>query len=229
MLFNRRTQTARDANFVTETKSLATVESQVDETAVASSVRPTPEQLQIAGLKGELESLHEELKELRETWDEALTEAEVRARARAAAEHVAEEQAILEQIRAALAEARDAFDAGLAAEADQLAQALAGQALARLVEPMLGESEWLARSITRRVGELRAGAMVGLRLAPGAISDTELAGLQELLPPGTAVSTDRDLPPGSASISLLLGEVPITPGKGLAAVLDMLDGDRVEG
>ncbi|MEQ1540700.1 MAG: hypothetical protein ABL926_00445 [Novosphingobium sp.] len=226
MLFKRTTPTARAAQLglvPLQQDNLAPEEN--DDLSLAGS----PASLQDAELARLAEDnawLRDELAQLQQRWDIALSEAEVRGCEMAARQHVTDDAAFLAALTDALAGARSDFAAGLDRGAGQLAAALAQDALSRLVNAARDENEWLARVIARRLGDLRRKSVVALRLAPQGDSDSVLADLCRKFAPDIPISVDPRLPRGTARIELNLGEITINPADGLQQVLAMLgDGD----
>lgn len=188
---------------------------------------PSREQLEIERLGREGAALRGELEKLRGDWDKALEEAEVRALDVAARQHVTDDAKRMAELRETLDKARTTFDAALGQQAMPLARALAQEALARLVETQDDETEWLVRTIERRLGELRGEAVVELRLAEDIKPDLA-ARLREQLPPGAAIVNDSALRAGTARIGLRLGRVEVDPAAGLRELLGALEQGQTE-
>ena len=222
VLYKRTTATAQTAQF-----SAAALAHPEEAEAARSApdlvdAPPSREQLEIERLGRDNTALQGELAQLRADWGKSLEAAEARALSTAARQHVTDDTARLLTLHEVLDKARAAFDAALGQQAMPLAQTLAQDALARLVESRDDETEWLARTIGRRLSELRSGAVVELRLAAD-IEPGLLAGLREQLPPGANIVSDPALRAGTARIGLRLGQVEIDPAAGLRTLLGALE------
>lgn len=188
-------------------------------------VPPSPQEITIANLRREGEALREELLELRQGWDAAIAEADVRAKAAAAREYVRDDGAAIAKMRESLDQARWGFDTALADAVPELAIRLAAETSARLAQVRSGEEDWLASVIARRLDELRAASVVALRVGPSDLTAALVDQLRPLLAPGVALEADPDLQPGTAKIELRLGQIDIDPAKGLCKLLAMVDPD----
>jgi hypothetical protein len=182
---------------------------------------PSPEQIELARLRDENAALQKQIELLHQTWQSELEVAEGQAKKAAAQEHRSDDQARLAALRDALDVANEAFNAALEQTNGSLALALAGEALARLVEPQQNEQQWLQRSITARLAELRAQSILALHL-PTDFDETLLAELTAQLPAKAIVVRDPQQPLGTARIALRLGHVEIAPARGLAGALAIL-------
>lgn len=225
MLYKRTTSTARTAQFAAGSKPDAEQAENATLSQTAGDPLPGREQLEIERLNHENSDLREELGQLRANWDKALAAAEARALESASRQHVADDGARLAALQGALDNARNAFDAAFGQQLMTTAAALAQAALARLVEQRDSETEWLVRTIERRLGDLRGDAVVELRLAPGIAPDL-LARLRDQLPPGVVITNDPAIPEGTARIGLRLGRIEIDPAAGLGALLGAFEADQ---
>ena len=79
--------------------------------------------------------------------------------------------------------------------------------LARLVKLRGPDGDWLARTIARRLGEVRAGAIVALHVSPHDLSDELIAMVRPALPGGTLIAADQALKSGTARLGLRLGQI----------------------
>lgn len=229
MLFKRDTATALHAQLALTADRSSGPESGVPaDPALSDELRqsaPSAEQLEIAKLREANAALERELRDQRQSWQVALEEAEARALAIAARQHVIDDEERLAALHNVLEAARGAFDASLVTGCAKLAKALAAQALSRLVAPQAGEEEWLARSVAHRLEQLGDEAVVALQL-PSDFDETLLNQLRGRLGPGTAVTRDPEIGPGTARIVLRLGRVVIDPGAGLRDLLSLIEEGR---
>ena len=203
-----------------------TTGSEVKSAEPGAPVKPSAEQIEILELRQKRDDLSGELSALRADWDTALAGAEARAKDAAAGEHVKDDQARLTAISQSLDKARDEFDGNLRDGLGGMATNLAGEALARLVKLRGPDGDWLARTIARRLGEVRAGAIVALHVSPHDLSDELIAMVRPALPGGTLIAADQALKSGTARLGLRLGQIEIDPALGLAQVLALLDDRR---
>lgn len=221
MLFKRNTDTAREAKFGWNNGEQGAAMAQAEQDAPPAPAPPSREQLEIRRLSDESSALRQELALLRKDWDSALAEAEARARETASRQHIADDAAALAALREGATAARKTFDGALQAGLESTAHGLAVEALARLVIPQANEDAWLARSIQRRMGELRKQAVVSLRV-PGGLNPALIAGLRAELPAGATIEIDPALKPGTARIVLRLGRIEIDPSRGLQEALALI-------
>lgn len=220
VLFKRQSLVARSAQFGGEGQLAADAEFEAEPPSEANvEHQPTEQDLEIARLKAEAAALQRDLDGLRSDLEASVREAEQRAFTLAMEQHVANEAAQIEACKAALSAARSAFDNALSSAILPAATSIAGEMLNRLVKPLLGESEWLDRSIAGRLEDLRANAIVKVTVPPSFWEGKPSAELNALMPAGTTIETDADLATSTARIVLRLGQIDIDPGSGLAMVL----------
>lgn len=224
MLFKHTSSTAKSAKFFVATSE--PVRSNDADQPLESVKRPSKEELEIARLNEELETLQRRLDDLTAKWDDELADAYGRARADAAEQHVRDDAKMSAAMIEGLAKARETFDASLCEHAGELGSQLASVALGRLVAESDVEREWLVRSIARRVADLRAGAIVAVHMAPKDLTEAVLTQVRAALPVGTEIVPDPEIEPGTARFALKLGTVTIDPRKGLRALLEAIDASQ---
>jgi len=187
-----------------------------------ATIEPSEQDIAIAELARENEALRSELARLRASWTDELALAEQRARDAAARDHVREDARHIEMLGRALSDARHQFETNLVALAGRSATELALAAMAKLFETRAGDTDFLARVISRRLADLGETAIVELQLSPGDADGAVGAEVAAKLPQGTRVVTDPQLPAGTARVQLRLGGAFIDPAAGferLRAVL----------
>lgn len=197
-----------------------------DGVSVSTATVPTtaPVDPELLSLRTENARLQEELAELRQQWDDALTDAHTVARAEAAAEHVRNDERQYAAINRALAAAQAVFDQNLL-QLEAIAPALAIAAMNRLVLLQQDEVEWLGRVIARRLKDLADSASVTI-----ALSKADHAALDQLnLPGGTQIAVDAGLATGSARLDLRLGHIAISTGDGFRRIIAELQQETADG
>lgn len=232
MLFKRDTATARDARLaaaeIVQPNDPASGQAPAGAREEPQApAQPSLEQQEIARLSDENETLRRDLAALRQDWDEALSAAEMRAREVAARAHVADDGAQLRALSGALDAAAATFETALNGGIAQGARMLASDALARLVKPVASDSEWLARAIERRLGELRSQTVVAVHV-PISLDEALLARVAASHLGGVTIIPDPGLQAGTARIALRLGQIELDLRRGIGEILQHIeqgDGD----
>jgi hypothetical protein len=223
MLFKRQTTVARSALFAAEELAGALPDPIAEASRDNSApVEPTEQQLEIARLQAEMEGIQRELDSLRSKFETAVGEAEQRALRLAAEQHIADDVTRTEELKESLAAARSNFEAVLCSAIMPTAAAIAAEMLERLVKPLVSEHDWLKRSITRRLEDLRANAVVKLAVPPGCLEGGQSAEFAATLPGGTLLEVDSALSANTARIVLQLGQIDVDPALGLTKALSCI-------
>ncbi|ARR56349.1 hypothetical protein HY78_24265 [Rhizorhabdus wittichii DC-6] len=177
-------------------------------------VRPSENDLAVARLTRENETLRAEIADLRARWADELAAAERRAREAAARDHVRDDAQRLDVLVGALTAARQQFEAKLVSAVERSATDLAVLAMGKLFEVRANDAELLARVVTRRLGDLDEKTVVELQLAPADADGAVGEEITAMLPTGTRVVSDPTLRPGTARLQLRLGSAVIDPAAG---------------
>lgn len=191
-------------------------------------VQPSEQDLAVARLSLDNETLRGDIADLRARWAEELAAVERRAQEAAAREHVRDDAKRLEALVGALSAARTQFEAKLIAAAERAANDLAVLAMGKLFALRIEDSELLARVIAQRLADLDEYAVVELQLAPADLDGEVGAAVAAMLPEGTRVASETGLRAGTARIGLRLGAAVIDPAAGfdrLRAILADQDDD----
>jgi small-conductance mechanosensitive channel len=186
---------------------------------------PAPDQrdLEIARLTAERDELAQKLLSAERQRAQELDTIKAAAHRAAALEFEQDDARRVELMAAALEKSVVSFETHLIAQSRRLAPSLARQALERLVHAHQTDVDWLTRVIERKLDTLIAQSVVGLQISSADFGEEIAQRLGKRLAAGATVAADPSLGPGSARISLRLGEVLIDPANGLTQLLALLD------
>lgn len=181
---------------------------------------------ELTNAERELETLRIRLKaaeqakvEIDAKWQEQFDLKLAAARAEISQQRSNYELKLIEELQHALQRAQDGFVASLATVREE-AVAIACFGLEKLAVARDKDSMFLVSCIERRISEISDALIVSISVSPrdeslhGYLADSSVGKGQI----ESRVRLDDALAPGTARIDLLVGDIPINPGQGLATI-----------
>lgn len=188
--------------------------------------QPSDREIELEALRANLNAAERAKDALDAHWRDQFELKLAAARAEIIQQRNAYEQKKIEELQAALQHAQQRFESSLSTVREE-AVAIACFGLERLAAVRDDDRAFLASCIEQRMSEISDALVVSLSVSPRdeSLRDYFAASLNRKGLVESRIKLDESLPPGTARIDLLVGDIPIVPGHGLATIISVAKGE----